>query len=106
MVCYPYRVGVGDVTETDVALRLRKIEGQVRGIQRMVEDGRACPDLLTQLMAVRAAVDGFSITLLTEHMDSCITGGQLSTETRAALAEALRLFLRLGGTQVAPHGES
>lgn len=93
------------MTDSDVVLRLRKVEGQVRGIQRMVEDGRACPDLLTQLMAVRAAIDGVSITLLTEHMDTCLSGGQLSGETKAALAEALRMFLRLGGTQVAPLGE-
>jgi len=81
--------------DAEVALRLRKIEGQVRGIQRMVEDGRACPDLLTQLMAVRAAIDGVSVSLLTEHMDSCLAGGQLTGETRAALGDALRLFLRL-----------
>ncbi len=81
--------------DAEVALRLRKIEGQVRGIQRMVEDGRACPDLLTQLMAVRAAIDGVSVSLLTEHMDSCLAGGQLTSETRAALGDALRLFLRL-----------
>jgi len=93
------------VADSDVALRLRKIEGQVRGIHRMVEDGRGCPDLLTQLMAVRAAIDGVSITLLTEHMDTCLSGGQLSIETKAALAEALRMFLRLGGTQVAPLAE-
>ena len=81
--------------DTDVALRLRKIEGQVRGIQRMIDDGRACPDLLTQLMAVRAAIDGVSVSLLTEHMDSCLSGGQLSAETKDALGDALRLFLRL-----------
>jgi DNA-binding FrmR family transcriptional regulator len=81
--------------DAEVALRLRKIEGQVRGIQRMVEEGRACPDLLTQLMAVRAAIDGVSVSLLTEHMNSCLTGGQLTEETRGALGDALRLFLRL-----------
>jgi DNA-binding FrmR family transcriptional regulator len=81
--------------DADIALRLRKIEGQVRGIQRMVEEGRGCPDLLTQLMAVRAAVDGVSVSLLLEHMDNCVASGQLSEETKAALGDALRLFLRL-----------
>ena len=81
--------------DPDVALRLRKIEGQVRGIQRMIDDGRACPDLLTQLMAVRAAIDGVSISLLTNHMDSCLAGGQLSDETKEVLGDALRMFLRL-----------
>ena len=79
----------------DICLRLRKIEGQVRGIQRMVEEGRACPDLLTQLMAVRAALDGVSVSLLTEHMDNCLADGQLTDETKAALGDAMRLFLRL-----------
>ncbi|MCL4508875.1 MAG: metal-sensitive transcriptional regulator [Chloroflexi bacterium] len=81
--------------DNDVLLRLRKIEGQVRGIQRMIEDGRNCPDLLTQLMAVRAAIDSVSISLLTDHMHHCLAGGQLSEETREALNEALRSFLRL-----------
>jgi CsoR family transcriptional regulator, copper-sensing transcriptional repressor len=81
--------------DSDVAVRLRKIEGQVRGIQRMIDDGRACPDLLTQLMAVRAAIDGVSISLLTSHMDSCLAGGQLSAETKEVLGDALRMFLRL-----------
>lgn len=81
--------------DADIAVRLRKIEGQVRGIQRMLEEGRACPDLLTQLMAVRAALDGVSISLLTEHMDACLTCGQLSDETKTALGDALRMFLRL-----------
>ena len=81
--------------DSDVVLRLRKIEGQVRGIQRMIVEGRACPDLLTQLMAIRAAIDGVSIFLLTDHLDNCLAGGQLSDETKAALGDALRLFLRL-----------
>jgi DNA-binding FrmR family transcriptional regulator len=84
--------------DPDVALRLRKIEGQVRGILRMIDEGRACPDLLTQLMAVRSAVDSVSISLLTEHMDSCLAGGQLSAETKETLGNALRMFLRLSST--------
>jgi DNA-binding FrmR family transcriptional regulator len=84
--------------DQDVALRLRKIEGQVRGILRMIDEGRACPDLLTQLMAVRSAIDSVSISLLTEHMDSCLAGGQLSAETKEVLGDALRMFLRLSST--------
>lgn len=90
-------MGVGGkrLMETDIPLRLRKIEGQIRGVQRMIEEGRNCPDLLTQLMAVRAAIDSVSICLLTDHMHRCLAGGQLSDETREALNEALRMFLRL-----------
>ena len=81
--------------EADLCLRLRKIEGQVRGIQRMVEEGRTCPDLLTQLVAVRSAIDSVSISLLTDHVDGCLTEGQLTTEAKSAINETLRLFLRL-----------
>ena len=86
--------------DSDVALRRRTRAGQVRGIQRMIDDGRACPDLLTQLMAVRAAIDGVSISLLTNHMDSCLAGGQLSAETKEVLGDALRMFLRLKAADV------
>ncbi len=81
--------------ESDLCLRLRKIEGQVRGIHRMVEDGRTCGDLLTQLMAVRSAIDSVSISLLTEHVDDCLAEGQLPDGAKGAINEALRLFLRV-----------
>ncbi len=53
--------------------RLKRIEGQVRGLQRMLEEDAYCPDILTQASAVQAALNGFCRTLLESHLHSCVT---------------------------------
>ena len=58
----------------DIATRLRRIEGQVRGIQKMVEDDRYCIDVLTQIAAVQAALDKISLGLLDDHARHCMQG--------------------------------
>lgn len=55
--------------------RLARIEGQVRGVARMVEDDRYCIDVLTQISAIRAALDKVALGLLDGHTRHCITGG-------------------------------
>ena len=55
--------------------RLARIEGQVRGIARMVEDDRYCIDVLTQINAVRAALDKVALGLLDGHARHCLAGG-------------------------------
>ncbi len=52
--------------------RLRRIEGQVRGIQRMVDDDRYCIDVLTQINAARAALEGVALLLLRDHTEHCV----------------------------------
>jgi DNA-binding FrmR family transcriptional regulator len=56
--------------KADLLARLRRVEGQVRGVQRMIEDGRECPEILQQLAAVRAAVHQASLTLARAYMAS------------------------------------
>jgi CsoR family transcriptional regulator, copper-sensing transcriptional repressor len=53
--------------------RLRRIEGQVRGIQRMVEEDRYCIDVLTQVSAARAALEKVALVLLADHTEHCVT---------------------------------
>jgi DNA-binding FrmR family transcriptional regulator len=55
--------------------RLRRIEGQVRGLQRMVEDERWCPDILVQIAAVQAALDKVALGLADDHARNCVVGG-------------------------------
>ena len=55
--------------------RLRRIEGQVRGLQRMVEEERYCIDILTQLSATGAALDGVAIGVLEDHVRHCVREG-------------------------------
>ena len=54
--------------------RLRRIEGQVRGVQRMVEDDRYCVDVLTQISAIQAALDKVALGLLDDHAHHCVMG--------------------------------
>ncbi|MFJ8811198.1 metal-sensitive transcriptional regulator [Streptomyces sp. NPDC102490] len=56
----------------DVLKRLRRIEGQVRGLQRMVEEDTYCIDVLTQVSATTRALQSFALQMLDEHMDTCV----------------------------------
>src|SRR5207302_10860293 len=61
-------------TRPRIKARLKRIAGQVGGLQRMVDDDRYCVDILTQLAAVRSALDAVGVELLTDHMEHCVTG--------------------------------
>src|SRR5450631_2580412 len=58
--------------KTQVQGRLRRIEGQVRGVQKMVDDDRYCIDVLTQVGAVKAALDAVALLLLQDHTEHCV----------------------------------
>ena len=53
--------------------RMRKIEGQAKGIQRMIEEGRYCIDIVQQLTALSAAIDEVSLLILQSHIEGCVT---------------------------------
>ena len=57
----------------DLMNRLKRIEGQVRGLQRMLDEDAWCPDLLTQVSAVNSALNSFSRVLLASHIRTCVT---------------------------------
>ena len=57
----------------DLLNRLNRVEGQVRGIKRMVEENIYCPDILIQVSAVKAALDSFNSELLSNHIRTCVT---------------------------------
>ncbi len=72
--------------------RLRRIEGQVRGIERMVEEERYCIDILTQLSAISSALDAVALKLLADHVQSCVVDAVASGD-RAAAEEKTRELL-------------
>jgi DNA-binding FrmR family transcriptional regulator len=77
--------------------RLSRIEGQVRGIVRMVEDDRYCIDVLTQLQAVRAALSRVESEMLKDHLGHCIEGAIVSgdkDEQRRKASELIELLER------------
>jgi CsoR family transcriptional regulator, copper-sensing transcriptional repressor len=61
-------------TKDQLLNRLRRVEGQVRGVERMVEDDRYCIDVLTQISAVQAALDKVALGLLDDHARHCVMG--------------------------------
>lgn len=80
--------------------RLSRIEGQVRGVAKMIEDDRYCIDILTQIRAIRSALAGVEKQLLKEHLDHCIVGAMVSgneAEQRKKAAELIDLLGKSGG---------
>lgn len=67
--------------------RLNRVEGQIRGIRRMVEEDRYCVDILTQVMAVQAALNSFNKKLLVSHIQTCVVDDM--KEGRAETMEEL-----------------
>jgi DNA-binding FrmR family transcriptional regulator len=81
----------------DYLKRLRRIEGQARGLQRMVEEEKYCIDILTQVSAMTKALHAVSIGLLEEHMNHCVVDAARvgDDEAREKVAEAVDAIARL-----------
>lgn len=84
-------------TKDQLLKRLRRIEGQVRGIEGMVGDERYCVDVLTQISAVQAALDKVALGLLDEHARHCVLGAgedERADKTEELMAAVGRLMRR------------
>ncbi len=77
--------------------RLRRIEGQIRGVQRMIEDDRYCIDVLTQISAIQAALDKVALGLLDDHAHHCIIAASDPAEQQAKTDELMAAVGRLVG---------
>ena len=80
-----------------VQARLRRIEGQVRGLQRMGEEDRYCIDVLTQVSAVKSALESVALLLLNEHVGHCVADAIRAgdgTEKVAELTQAVERLVR------------
>ncbi|MET8158305.1 metal-sensitive transcriptional regulator [Sphaerisporangium sp. NPDC005289] len=77
--------------------RLRRVEGQVRGLQRMVEDDKYCIDILTQVSAATSALQSFALSLLDEHLAHCVAEATVKggPEAEAKIKEASEAIARL-----------
>ena len=64
--------------------RVNRIAGQVAGVQRMIEEDRYCVDILHQIAAIRSALDGLGVELLTRHLESCVVGHGTGSEHHCA----------------------
>lgn len=84
-------------TRAQLLARLRRVEGQIRGIQGMVQDDRYCIDILTQINAAQAALDKVALGLLDDHAHHCVLGageGDREAKTDELMAAVGRLMKR------------
>ncbi|MFD7256604.1 metal-sensitive transcriptional regulator [Streptomyces sp. NPDC059874] len=83
----------------DVLKRLRRIEGQVRGLQRLVEEDTYCIDVLTQVGAATKALQSFGLTMLEDHLRSCVAdaiaeGGDQAKDKVTEASQAIARMVR------------
>ncbi|MBI2912552.1 MAG: metal-sensitive transcriptional regulator [Chloroflexi bacterium] len=84
-------------TDTEAVLaRLRRIEGQIRGIHKMLAEGRMCEDVLTQLVAARSSLDQVGLLIMDHHIEHCLLSGLPADAGLRNLQQALRMWLRFG----------
>ena len=82
-------------TKMETLARLRKVEGQVRGIQKMIEDRRYCIDVVMQLAAAEAALHGVSEIILKNHLETCVLSAFRSNDEKdrqAKIDELMRVY--------------
>ncbi len=72
--------------------RLHRIEGQVRGIERMVQDDRYCLDILTQVAAVKTALESLAFEVLDDHVRHCVAGALADSDERVASEKTTELL--------------
>ena len=83
------------MTKDDLLTRLRRIEGQVRGLQRMVDEERYCIDVVTQISSIRAALDKVALGLVETHVRHCMREGQDGTRPDDSVEELVGAVDRL-----------
>jgi DNA-binding FrmR family transcriptional regulator len=82
-------------TTSDVVRRLKSVEGHVRGVQRMVDEGAYCIDVVNQIVAIQRALKKVSAKVLDEHLHSCVTSaiqGEDVAERERVLTEFMQVF--------------
>jgi len=85
-----------DTDKAALLTRLRRVEGQVRGLQQMIEGDRYCIDILTQVSSVKSALQGVAVGLLDDHLRHCVTDAVANgTDAGAKIAEASAAIERL-----------
>ena len=85
-------------TKDQLLKRLRRVEGQVRGVQNMVDEDRYCIDVLTQISAIQAALDKVALGLMDDHARHCVVGGpaELADDRTEELMAAVARLMRRG----------
>jgi len=84
----------------ELLVALRRIEGQARGVQRMIEEGHSCDDVVRQVSAMRIAVDRFNHRLVAGNLRACLEDAQLGPEIVRRLDRGVRALSEIRGQEV------
>jgi DNA-binding FrmR family transcriptional regulator len=93
---WPWRDPIANetqISDDQLLNRLKRIEGQIRGLQRMIEENRGCEEIITQVLATRSALEQVGVQLLDRQLQDCFSDGQSNLEP---LRRLLRLWIRFG----------
>lgn len=82
------------MTKEDVVKRLKKIEGQLKGIQRMVDEERYCIDIINQITAVHNALDSVGLKVMKRHIESCVTDAIRAADGKTKINELMNTVER------------
>jgi DNA-binding FrmR family transcriptional regulator len=76
--------------------RLRKIEGQIRGVSKMIDEEKYCVDILNQISAVKSALDGVARRILKRHVESCVTDAIIQGQAEEKIEELMGTIFKYG----------
>lgn len=85
---------MGSAIQSNALKRLARIEGQVKGLQRMVKEGRYCIDVIQQVTAVNKALEQVGLTVMQCHIDSCVSDAIRSKDGKQKIAELMHSIQR------------
>jgi CsoR family transcriptional regulator, copper-sensing transcriptional repressor len=86
---------LNEVSKKEAFLRLKKIEGQIRGIEKMVDEKRYCVDILNQIAAVKRALDGVGMLVMKKHVETCVSSAIKKDEGAGIIDELIQTVSRL-----------
>lgn len=98
---------IDEKTKTEALRRLKSIKGQVKGIEKMIENERYCVDILIQISASKAALESLAHIVLKRHIESCVTEAIMSgteKESSEKINELMKVFSKFGECQYKRNG--
>ncbi len=87
---------INETTQKDALTRLKKIEGQIRGIMKMVENEKYCIDIINQITAAEKALTGVSKIIMKRHVESCVASAISEGRGQAAIDELVKTIYKVG----------
>lgn len=80
---------LNDISKKEALSRLKKVEGQIRGVEKMVDEKRYCIDILNQISAVRRALDGVAMVLMKRHVETCVSHAIRGSKGASSIGELI-----------------